>query len=156
MPASATPRLASVQHKATHAADALFQPTPAKALDRKNGCPACGTRRPIAPVSSRHRSPLGAEHDWRCAACDHAWTTSATVGTQAGTPGRGPRFAVGASVRLLIRYGSRAMPAEAFVVVALRPSDSGDTQYRIKCPTENFERVARESELAPATRHDGT
>jgi hypothetical protein len=155
MLASASPRPAA-RSKAARAAEAVFQPLAAPALDRKRGCPACGSRHPIAPVRSRHRSPLGVEHDWHCAACDHAWTTMASVSPSTGVPGRGPRFAVGASVRLEIRYGSRAMPAEAFVVVALRPSDNGDAQYRIKCPTENFERVARESELSPAARPDGT
>lgn len=154
-------RPASAQRHALQAAEALFRPrsgvagTPIRPLpsadnDRSSGCPVCGARHPIAPVRSRHRSPRAVEHDWLCSACDHAWTTTARIGAPTIMPGRGPRFAIGTSVRLTAKYGSRPMPAELFVIVALRPSDSGGAHYRIKSPAESCERVVRESELAPA------
>jgi len=159
-------RPASSQRQALQAAEALFRPmaqaaaprlraVPSSEGDRTDGCPACGTRHPIAPVRSRHRSSLAVEHDWLCAACDHAWTTTTTLGGPSLAPARGPRFAVGSSVRLIAGQGSRPIPSAPFVVVALRPSDSGGVQYRISCPVESFERVVRESELAPALRRDG-
>ncbi|MDP3545351.1 MAG: hypothetical protein Q8S29_04155 [Phreatobacter sp.] len=159
-------RPAASQRQALYAAEALFRPMPVSAGprlrsvpsaegDRTDGCPACGTRHPIAPVRSRHLSARAIEHDWQCAACDHAWTTTTTLGAPSLAPGHSPRFAVGSSVRLIAKQGSRPIPSAPFVVVALRPSDSGGVQYRISCPVESFERVVRENELAPAVRRDG-
>lgn len=159
-------RPASSQRQALQAAEALFRPVaqaatprlravPSSEGDRTDGCPACGTRHPIAPVRSRHRSSLAVEHDWLCAACDHAWTTTASIGSPSIAPLQGPRFAVGAAVRLVNRLGGRPAPASPFVVTALRPSDGGGVQYRISSPVESFERVVGESDLAPAHRRDG-
>jgi hypothetical protein len=38
-------------------------------------------------------------------------------------------------------------------IVRLLPAESGELQYRIKCKSENFERVVKESELS---RHTST
>jgi hypothetical protein len=150
-------RPAAVQRQQWRAAEALFHPVaaapatgrmrvvPAGAGDRTGGCPACGSPLPIAPVRSRHRTARAIEHDWHCAACDHHWTTTATVSVAAS----GPRFPVGSLVKLVIPYGSRRPPAAPFEVVAMRPSENGGMQYRIRSPDESFERIAGESELEP-------
>lgn len=44
-----------------------------------SGCPACGTRHPIAPISSRNLAPDRIQHDWHCDACGHGWTTTLTI-----------------------------------------------------------------------------
>lgn len=46
--------------------------------------------------------------------------------------------------RLLVPATSRE-----YKIVRLLPAESGDLQYRIKSEAEMFERVAKESELAP-------
>lgn len=50
--------------------------------------------------------------------------------------------------------GRLAMPSSGgeYKVVRLLPLEGGDLLYRIKSATETFERVARESELAPSIR----
>lgn len=35
-----------------------------------------------------------------------------------------------------------------YEVLRLLPADSGELQYRVKCKSETFERVAKESELS--------
>lgn len=62
--------------------------------------------------------------------------------------GQGHRFPVGSLVSLIVKYGSRPAGAGPFTVVALRPTENGEIQYRIKSPSEGFERVVRDSELA--------
>jgi len=44
-----------------------------------SGCPACGTRHPIAPIGSRNLAPDRIQHDWHCDACGHGWTTTLTI-----------------------------------------------------------------------------
>lgn len=45
--------------------------------------------------------------------------------------------------------GRTGMPASAqkYEIVKQMPPEGGENQYRIKCKSETFERVARESEL---------
>lgn len=144
----------SAQRQALQAAEALFLPkaaasaprpytVPSSTGARTGGCPVCRRPWPIAPERSRHRSAHTVEHDWRCAACDHAWTTTAAI----GAPAQGPRFVVGATVRLIVPYGSRRRHPASFVVLASRPSERGGLQYRISSPAESFERYAHETEL---------
>ena len=45
------------------------------------------------------------------------------------------------------RWGPRASPRE-YMILRVLPFEGGDLLYRIKCATETFERVAKESELA--------
>jgi hypothetical protein len=46
--------------------------------------------------------------------------------------------------------GRMGFPAStrACKIVRLLPAENGELQYRIKCPTENFERVATETSLS--------
>lgn len=45
--------------------------------------------------------------------------------------------------------GRVGVPASAakYIIVKLLPFENGEPQYRIKASTENFERVAKESQL---------
>lgn len=49
--------------------------------------------------------------------------------------------------------GRLSMPASrgAYKIVKLMPSDSGENLYRVKCATESFERMAKETELLQRT-----
>jgi hypothetical protein len=147
-------RPAAAQRSAIETAEQIFSPRTRIARDHKQACPACGRRHPIAPVLSRHRPPASAEHDWRCSGCGHAWTTTTTMTPPVSAAGQGHRFPVGSQVRLIVKYGSRPAPSGPFTVIALRPSENGDIQYRIKSPSEGFERVVRDGELA-AVKPDG-
>lgn len=59
------------------------------------------------------------------------------------------RFKIGQYVNF--RPGRLAMPASGgeYEVTRLMPFEGGDLRYRIKSAAETFERVAKESELAP-------
>lgn len=45
--------------------------------------------------------------------------------------------------------GRTGVPAstQKYEIIRTMPPEGGENQYRIKCKSENFERVARESEL---------
>lgn len=49
--------------------------------------------------------------------------------------------------------GRLSMPAArgAYKIVRLMPSDSGENHYRVKCATESFERMVKETELSQRT-----
>jgi hypothetical protein len=59
------------------------------------------------------------------------------------------RFKVGQAVNFT--PGRLAVPASSreYKVLRLMPFEGGDLLYRIKSAAETFERVAKESELAP-------
>lgn len=57
------------------------------------------------------------------------------------------RFQVGQSVLFSSSATSRPAPGGTYKVIKLLPSDGEDYQYRIKHPSEAFERVAKESQL---------
>jgi hypothetical protein len=59
------------------------------------------------------------------------------------------RFKIGQAVSFT--PGRLAVPASGreYKVLRLMPFEGGDLQYRIKSVGETFERVAKESELAP-------
>jgi hypothetical protein len=57
------------------------------------------------------------------------------------------RFHVGQTVLFSANGTSRPAPDGSFKVIRLLPSDGDDFQYRIKHPSEAFERVAKESQL---------
>jgi hypothetical protein len=62
------------------------------------------------------------------------------------------RYKVGQTLNFHpMRMGSPAAPREC-KILRLLPVEGGTIQYRIKCDSEPFERVAKESELAPRTR----
>jgi hypothetical protein len=58
------------------------------------------------------------------------------------------RFKVGETVDFI--PGRMGMPAanRECTIIRLLPVEGGSPLYRIKCPTEAFERVAREAQLA--------
>jgi hypothetical protein len=62
------------------------------------------------------------------------------------------RFKVGQAVHF--SPGRLAVPASGreYKVLKLMPFEGGDLFYRIKSVAETFERVARESELTPASK----
>ena len=45
------------------------------------------------------------------------------------------------------RWSMRSQEAQC-LVVRLLPAEAGESQYRVKCSNEPFERIVRESELA--------
>jgi hypothetical protein len=49
------------------------------------------------------------------------------------------------------RWGFPAPPGE-YKILRLLPVEGHDLMYRIKCAAETFERVAKESELAPRSK----
>jgi hypothetical protein len=57
------------------------------------------------------------------------------------------KFRVGQKLDFLQHRIRIQLAPAACQIVKLLSTDSGDPQYRIKCTNENFERVARESEL---------
>lgn len=57
------------------------------------------------------------------------------------------KFQVGQAVYFTSGPISRPGASGAYQVVKLLPSDGIDFQYRIKSPSEAFERVAKESQL---------
>ena len=58
------------------------------------------------------------------------------------------KFKVGQVVDFL--PGRLSMPASrgVYKIVRLMPSDSGENLYRVKCSSEQFERMAKETELS--------
>ena len=138
----------AAQSRAFHRAESLFCVPTVQATGRFDGCPVCGAHYPVAPERSRCRSARIVEHDWRCDACHHVWTTSAAVNAPPIAPGQNHRFAVGALVTLTGRYRFGIAGSPVFQVRALRSQESGDVHYRIKSDSEAFERIASESELA--------
>jgi hypothetical protein len=61
----------------------------------------------------------------------------------------GHKFTVGQSVDFSpSRLGVPASSRE-YKILRLLPAENGQLQYRIKCSAENFERVAKESDLSP-------
>jgi hypothetical protein len=57
------------------------------------------------------------------------------------------KFQVGQSVYFTSSSFGRPAAAGTYKVIKLLPSDGDDYQYRIKSPSEAFERVAKESQL---------
>lgn len=61
------------------------------------------------------------------------------------------KFQVGQNVHFTSGPVSRPGASGSYQVLKLLPSDGADYQYRIKHPTEAFERVAKESQLDRAS-----
>jgi hypothetical protein len=57
------------------------------------------------------------------------------------------KFAIGQTVFYTSKLLGHMSANGSYEVVKLLPSDGEDYQYRIKSPTEAFERVAKESQL---------
>jgi hypothetical protein len=57
------------------------------------------------------------------------------------------KFNVGQSVNFISSGVGRVAAIGEYQVVRLLPADDGDFQYRIKSLRENYERVAKESQL---------
>lgn len=57
------------------------------------------------------------------------------------------KFHIGQTVYFTSRPVGQMAAEGAYQIVRLLPSDGDDYQYRIKSPTEAFERVAKESQL---------
>jgi hypothetical protein len=57
------------------------------------------------------------------------------------------KFQIGATVYFTSRPIGHMNANSTYEIVRLLPSDGADYQYRIKNPSEAFERVARESQL---------
>lgn len=60
------------------------------------------------------------------------------------------RFKVGETVRMAATISLRAPSPHQFKVLRQLPERGGEVQYRIKSPSEQFERVAAESALQKA------
>ena len=58
------------------------------------------------------------------------------------------KFKVGENVGFAPGRQSMPASAQAYKVVRLLPPDGNQNTYRVKCATEPFERIARESELS--------
>jgi hypothetical protein len=56
-------------------------------------------------------------------------------------------YKIGAMVDFTPARSSMPASTQKYEVIRLLPPESGENQYRIKCKTETFERIARESEL---------
>ncbi len=59
------------------------------------------------------------------------------------------KFAVGQTVGYSPSRWSMRGGEGSCKIVRLMPADAGENLYRIKCPSEPFERMAKESELTP-------
>ena len=57
------------------------------------------------------------------------------------------KYTVGETVYFTASNVARPAASGTYEVIRLLPTDGDDCQYRIKSPTEAFERVARESQL---------
>lgn len=57
------------------------------------------------------------------------------------------RFSLGQNVRYITSGHNRLAATSAYKVMRLLPFEGDENKYRIKSADENFERVARESEL---------
>lgn len=64
--------------------------------------------------------------------------------------GRAHKFKVGETLNLSPSRWSMRADSRECKVVRLLPSDAGEKLYRVKCPSEPFERNVRESELLSA------
>lgn len=58
------------------------------------------------------------------------------------------KFKVGEAVVYSPSRWSMRTRSGSCQIIRLLPADSGENLYRVKCPSEPFERMARESELA--------
>lgn len=58
------------------------------------------------------------------------------------------KFKVGQLVRYAPGRSISIVASREYKIVQQLPASEGDNQYRIKSPTENFERMARESDLS--------
>jgi hypothetical protein len=61
------------------------------------------------------------------------------------------RFRIGEAVHLTAGIFARGGATSVYKVTQLLPSDGDEQQYRIKSATEPHERVAKQSQLEPAT-----
>ncbi len=59
------------------------------------------------------------------------------------------RYSVGETVQFLPGPLDANVTRGAYIVVRLMPSESKDLQYRVKHSQDGYERVVRESQLAP-------
>lgn len=59
------------------------------------------------------------------------------------------KFAVGQTVGYAPSRWSMRARTGSCKVIRLLPADAGENLYRIKCASEPFERMAKESELTP-------
>ena len=59
----------------------------------------------------------------------------------------GHKFKVGETLVFMPSRWSMRARSGACQVIRLLPADSGENLYRVKCASEPFERMARESEL---------
>lgn len=57
------------------------------------------------------------------------------------------RFRIGDIVDFINSHVVLPAPTAACEILRLLPTDGDDPQYRVKCRTESFERVVRESQL---------
>jgi hypothetical protein len=57
------------------------------------------------------------------------------------------KFKVGQSLVYLPRRLGSQVGKQTCQIVRLMPVEVGEPQYRIKCTNENFERIAKESQL---------
>lgn len=58
------------------------------------------------------------------------------------------RFQMGDIVEFTNSHVVLPVAASSCQIVRLLSTDGDDPQYRVKCPTEDFERVVRESQLS--------
>ena len=58
------------------------------------------------------------------------------------------KYKIGQIVRYAPGRSISIAAASEYKVVKLLPASEGDNQYRIKSPNENFERMARETDLS--------
>ena len=58
------------------------------------------------------------------------------------------KYKVGQLVDFMPGRGGMQASARQYKIVRLLPLENGERQYRIKCTTEAFERVATESQLS--------
>lgn len=58
------------------------------------------------------------------------------------------RFQIGDIVEFTNSHVVLPVPSASCQIVRLLSTDGDDPQYRVKCPTEDFERVVRESQLS--------
>lgn len=59
------------------------------------------------------------------------------------------KFKVGQSLIFSLRRIGNHGGTQACKVVRLMPAEGGEAQYRIKCTSDNVERIVREGQLTP-------